>query len=203
MSSVDAGQLLSILIEAARSSPRCLVALAGPPAVGKSTLAERLARGLGPMAQVIPMDGFHRDNDWLDAHGLRARKGAPETFDAEAFVALVREIRAGASPAYPLFDRTADRTLPGAGQVDPTARVLIFEGNYLLLDRAPWHDLAPLWDITVSLVIDEGMLTRRLVQRWLDHGLSASEALARAESNDLPNGRVILRESRRADYRLV
>ena len=81
--------------------------------------------------------------------------------------------------------------------------MLIFEGNYLLLDRAPWHDLAPLWDITVSLAIDEEMLTRRLVQRWLDHGLSASEALARAESNDLPNGRAVLRECRRADYQLV
>ncbi|MEI4472283.1 phosphoribulokinase [Frigidibacter sp. MR17.24] len=200
MRQVDAGQLLGILTEAARNPPRRLVALAGPPAAGKSTLAETLAQGLGPVAQVIPMDGFHRENDWLDAHGLRARKGAPETFDVAGFAALVRTIREGASPAYPLFDRGADRTRPGAGQVDPAARLLIFEGNYLLLDRPGWRDLAPMWDLTVALAIDEAVLTRRLVARWRHHGLDPDAARARAEGNDLPNGRVVLRESRAADY---
>ncbi|MEI4487495.1 phosphoribulokinase [Frigidibacter sp. MR17.14] len=200
MRPVDAGQLLGILSEAARTSPRRLVALAGPPAAGKSTLAEELARGLGPQAQVIPMDGFHHDNDWLDAKTFRARKGAPETFDVAGFVALVRAIRGGASPAYPLFDRAADRTVPGAGQVDPAARLLIFEGNYLLLDRPGWRDLAPLWDITVALRIDEDVLTERLVRRWTDHGLDPAAALARAEGNDLPNGRTVLRESIAPDY---
>lgn len=202
MRPVDAGQLLGILKQAARSPSRRLVALVGPPAAGKSMLAERLAQGLGPAAQVIPMDGFHRDNDWLDAQGLRARKGAPETFDVAGFVALVRAIRNGASPDYPLFDRALDRTLPGAGQVDPAARLLIFEGNYLLLDRPGWRDLAQMWDLTVALRIADSVLAERLVARWRDHGLDAQTALSRAERNDLPNGLTVLRESRAADYLL-
>ena len=188
---------------AALPAGRRLVALAGPPGVGKSTLAERLAaavRAAGRSAQVVPMDGFHRDNDWLDAAGQHARKGAAETFDAAGFVALVRAAKAGGPLPYPTFDRGADATVPDGGEL--IAEVAVFEGNYLLLDRPVWRELHPLWDLTVRLAASEGVLRDRLTARWLAHGLPPDAARARAEGNDRANGRVVASESVAADLTL-
>ena len=101
---------------------RRLVALAGPPATGKSTLAgalcERLSRD-GQSAVVVPMDGFHLDNRILEARGLLARKGAPETFDADGFIALIRRLKSGAEVVAPLGP-----VLIAAAGVGPGDRVL-------------------------------------------------------------------------------
>lgn len=185
---------------AALPAGRRLVALAGPPASGKSTVAERLAAEvarLGRSAQVVPMDGFHLDNATLDARGLRARKGAPETFDVARLLTLVREVRAGGAVSYPTFDRAADATVPGGGLLG--ADIAIFEGNYLLLDEGPWRALHPFWEVTAMLDVPEAELRARLVSRWRAHGLSEAAALARAEENDLPNGRRVLARSVVAD----
>lgn len=188
---------------AALPAGRRLVALAGPPAAGKSTAAETLAAQvvkLGRSAQVVPMDGFHLDNALLDARGLRARKGAPETFDVAGLLALVRGARAGGAVRFPAFDRNADAVVPGGVL---TADVAIFEGNYLLLDEAPWSNLAGLWDLTVLLEVADATLRDRLAARWRSQGLDDAGALARAEQNDLPNGMRVLRGSRAADVILT
>lgn len=172
---------------------RRLIAVAGPPAAGKSTVTEPLVEAIvrrGRSAQVVPMDGFHLDNATLDDLGLRARKGAPETFDVPGLLALVRAARANGSPIFPTFDRAADATVPDSGRL--TAEITIFEGNYLLLDEDPWRELHPLWDATVALQVPEAVLRARLVERWVAHGLSPEDALARAEGNDLPNARRVL-----------
>ncbi|MCB2109758.1 MAG: nucleoside/nucleotide kinase family protein [Defluviimonas sp.] len=174
---------------------RRLVALAGPPAGGKSTLAAALSAALaarGESAVVVPMDGFHLDNAVLRGRGLLSRKGAPETFDAEGFIALVTRLRQGAEVAIPLFDRQRDIAVAGAAIVPADCRTVIVEGNYLLFDAEPWRRLAALWDLAVFLEEDEGELAARLVQRWRDHGLDARAARQRAEANDLPNARRIL-----------
>ena len=176
---------------------RELIALTGAPALGKSHLAEELAATLGSAA-VVPMDGFHRSNDWLDAQGLRARKGAPETFDIEGLTAALQALRAGNQDlALPGFDRAADRVVPGAVAVPARARVVLIEGNYLLLTRPGWRDLAPLFDLTIRIATPEARLRARLAARWAD--LPAAEANARIEGNDLPNARLIRAESRAAD----
>lgn len=186
---------------------RFIAALAGPPGAGKSTLAGRLVAELGRGARLVPMDGFHYDNAVLDARGLRARKGAPETFDAAGFVAMVRRLRAagdtgdntGGEVAIPVFDRAADLSRAAADVVTDDDRILVIEGNYLLLDRAPWTALHGLFDLTVFLSVPEAELERRLIRRWLDHGLDPDAARARALSNDMPNAALILRESIPAD----
>lgn len=189
---------------AALPAGRRLVAMAGPPASGKSTMADRLAdavRARGRSAQVVPMDGFHLDNDALDALDLRARKGAPETFDVAGLLRLVERVRAGGAHPFPTFDRGKDAVVPNGGVLD--ADIAIFEGNYLLLDEGPWRGLHRFWDLSVALAPPETVLEERLIDRWITHGLSPAAARARAEGNDLPNARRILRGSVAADYRMA
>jgi len=188
---------------------RVLVGIAGAPGSGKSTVADQLVAALrdrdGPSAAaLLPMDGFHRDNAELDAMGLRAVKGAPETFDADAFVALVCAVRTARHDIrYPLFDRARDQTMPDAGTLPAATPVVVFEGNYLLLRDGPWAELKPLFDLTVMLSVPMAELRARLVRRWLDHGLSATEATRRAEGNDIPNAETVIARSAAADLVLT
>jgi len=165
---------------------RRLVAISGPPASGKSTLAEGVA-AQDAGARVVPMDGFHLDNALLDQRGLRGRKGAHETFDAAGFVHLIRRLKTEEEVVFPLFDRALDKSINCAGCVDARTETIVVEGNYLLLDRPVWRDLAPLWDFTVHLNVPEDVLRARLMQRWRDHGFAEEDARAKTEGNDLPN----------------
>lgn len=180
---------------------RRLVAIVGAPGSGKSTLAARLVAAV-PGAVLVPMDGFHLDNRLLDQDGLRARKGAPETFDAQGFVALIRRLKQGGDVVYPLFDRDRDLAIAGAGRVDAATGPVVVEGNYLLLDRAPWRDLAGLWDLSVMLDVPAKELRARLAARWQGLGKSPAEVTAHLE-NDLGNAKTVAGQSLPADLRLV
>lgn len=185
---------------------RRLVAIAGAPAGGKSFLAADLVSAVnsaGCTATVVQMDGFHLDNALLDMQGLRHRKGAPETFDVEGFIALMQRLKDGAKVVYPLFDRQRDLAIAGAAAIPEACNVVIVEGNYLLFDEAPWSSLAAIWDFSIWLDIPEDVLKDRLLQRWLDHGHTEAEALERAQSNDLPNARRILKNRLPADMTLA
>lgn len=185
---------------------RLRIAIAGPPGAGKSTLAEALVARLnrdGPQAALVPMDGFHLDNALLRKRDLLQRKGAPETFDAAGFLHLVQRLGTEPEVVLPLFDRVLDIAVAGAAEVTAETRIVVVEGNYLLLDAALWDQLAPFWDLTVFLDVDREELERRLIQRWLDHGHDPSAARARALSNDIPNARRVLAESRPADVRVA
>jgi fructokinase len=176
---------------------RLRLAVAGPPGSGKSTVAEALVRRLnagraeGPAA-LVPMDGFHLDNRLLEARGLLARKGAPETFDGAGFAHMVRRLGTEDEVVIPVFDRSREIAIAGAAVVGPAAGVAVIEGNYLLLDEAPWRDLAGEWDLSVFLEVDEAELERRLMARWLGHGYSEEAARAKVDGNDLPNARRVL-----------
>jgi fructokinase len=191
-------ELAARVADAAGAEPRghrLLVALAGPPAVGKSTLAEGLAEGLsarGAGAVVVPMDGFHLDNRVLERRGLLARKGAPETFDAAGFLALVRRLGPERELVAPVFDRARDIAIAGALEIRPEHRVAVVEGNYLLFDAPVWRDLARYWDMSVRIAADIATLEARLVARWRTHGHSEADALRRARGNDLANARTIM-----------
>ena len=174
---------------------RKLVAVAGAPASGKSVLGAALRDALsrdGLRAELVPMDGFHLDNSILDARGLRARKGAPETFDVAGFVALVRRLRSTEEVIYPVFDRARDLSVAGAGAIAPDSDLVIIEGNYLLFDETPWSDLAGLWDFSIWLDTPEETILQRCIARWLTHGHDPEAARRRAEGNDLVNARRII-----------
>ncbi|MFC3076125.1 nucleoside triphosphate hydrolase [Shinella pollutisoli] len=185
---------------------RFLVAIAGPPGAGKSTLADALRDALlarGESAEVLPMDGFHMDNGILEARGLLPRKGAPETFDARGFIDVVEAIRAGKEEVLvPVFDRSREIAIAAARAVPPDTRFILAEGNYLLLDEAPWDRLAGRFDFTIFVGPSYDVLEERLRRRWVFYGLSEEEIRWKLHGNDLPNGRRIVENTRAADLRI-
>ena len=175
---------------------RVLVAVAGPPGAGKSTLAEALVARVRAAA-LVPMDGFHLDDRLLGPRGLLARKGAAETFDAAGFAALHARLRIGAAEVmHPVFDRGREIAIAGAGSVPAEARVVLIEGNYLLLAEAPWEGLR--YDLTIALELPRAVLEQRLTARWQQAGLASADIAAHL-ANDLANAAVVSGRSRAAD----
>ncbi len=192
-------ELAQVIRAKAQGQGRFLAALAGPPGAGKSTLAAELVAALGPGAKAVPMDGFHYDDAVLIARDARNRKGAPDTFDVAGFRHLLQRLRVEPEVAIPLFDRDLEISRAGADIVTPADQILIVEGNYLLLNEAPWPDLAPMFDLTIWIDVPEAELDRRLLARWAHYGKTPAEARAWIDGNDMPNIRRVVSGSRPAD----
>lgn len=188
---------------------RSVVAIAGPPGSGKSTVAHRLVRTLNDAqpgrAAVLAMDGYHFDDIVLEARGLRPRKGSPQTFDVGGLAQMLARLRANAEPeiAVPIFDRTIEIARAGAALIPQSVEIVLVEGNYLLLTEPPWNTLAETFDLRVLIDVPENELRRRLSQRWVHHGLDEAGIRFKLEENDLPNGRLVLNRSGSADLILA
>jgi len=202
-----ASALINTIQTAAKGRERLIVAIAGAPGSGKSTLADGLCAALnagGEGAAVLPMDGYHLDNALLDARGWRPRKGAPHTFDVGGLARDLARLRVGDVPVLvPVFDRGLDLSRNAAREIDPATRIILAEGNYLLLDQAPWSGLAGYFDLTVFLSVPEPVLEARLIRRWIDNDHSPGAARARALGNDIPNARLVAAQTRAADVVLT
>jgi pantothenate kinase len=182
---------------------RRLVGLVGPPGAGKSTVAEMLQAAFPDIAQVVPMDGFHLANVELERLGRRGRKGAPDTFDAAGYLALLRRLRAqGADERVyaPEFRREIEEPIAGAIPVLPQTRLVIAEGNYLLLDDGPWREIAGLLDDSWYVEVDDALRRERLAQRHERFGRSRAEAEAWVAGTDEPNARLIAASRGRARW---
>jgi pantothenate kinase len=197
----EIAHIAAAIFKRAGKAGRFVVAIAGPPGAGKSTLSAALRDVLPEgSAEVVAMDGFHFDDIILERRGLRGRKGAPETFDFAGFETLMKRIHAGEPDiAIPVFDRNMELSRAAAEVVGSDTRFILVEGNYLLLDEDPWSRLAPLFDFTIFIDVPRAELERRLRQRWHDHGKSEADALAWIASNDLPNIERVLVRRREAD----
>ncbi len=180
---------------------RFVVAIAGPPAAGKSTLSAALCAALPEAsAIVVPMDGFHFDDAVLAARGLSSRKGAPETFDFSGFQVLLKRIKAREPDiAIPVFDRSMELSRAAAAVIDGNVGIVLVEGNYLLLDEEPWRNLADLFDMTIYVDVSREELDRRLVARWDEHGREREAARRWIDTNDMPNIDRVLQRRRPAD----
>ena len=179
---------------------RMMIAVVGAPGAGKSTLAEQLCKELGASAVVVPMDGFHFDDVILNARGDRPRKGAPHTFDVLGFEVLLKRIKAcEADIAIPVFDRAQELSRAGAAIINAQMKFIIVEGNYLLLKQKLWNRLKRLFDVTVFIKVPEAELERRLVARWQGFGFDENTSREKALGNDIPNARVVVAHSAKAD----
>jgi pantothenate kinase len=187
-------------------SGRVIVAVAGPPGSGKSTFAARIVEALNAgepgAAALLAMDGFHFDNTVLLERGLRPRKGAPQTFDVGGLEHCLFRLRRNTEEeiAVPVFDRAIEVARAGAAIIPRSAKYVVVEGNYLLLDQQPWTRLAQYFDLTIFLDVDDPVLRERLVRRWQEFGYDEERQRAKLDGNDLPNVALVKSRSRIADF---
>lgn len=184
---------------------RRFLAIAGAPGSGKSTLAAQLCDGVNAaapgMAAILPMDGFHYDDAILEDMQRRPWKGAPDTFDVGGLISVITRLRAqDDAVAVPVFDRNLEISRGSARLIKPEVPLIIFEGNYLLLQDLPWSGLAPLFDLSVIIDVPEAVLAKRLRARWAHYAMQDADIMRKLEDNDLPNGRNVRKNSRAADY---
>jgi pantothenate kinase len=181
---------------------RKLLGLVGPPGAGKSTLASALQRALGSLSQVIPMDGYHLANGELRRLGRASRKGAPDTFDSAGYANLLQRLRQqrdGEIVYAPEFRRDIEEPIAGAIPVLSKTRLIITEGNYLLVDDDRWRDVAGLLDEVWYVDVDEHQRRDRLVQRHERFGRSHQAALDWVTFTDEPNARLVSATKSRAN----
>lgn len=191
-----------------RPGGRVFLAIAGAPGSGKSTTVDTLLAQIEQthpgMAEILPMDGFHYDDAVLHAMNRRPWKGAPDTFDVGGLQSVLERLRLGTQTvAVPVFDRDLEISRGSARLIGPKAKLILCEGNYLLLGRAPWDQLAPMFDLTVMVDVPEDVLAQRLRARWVHYNLTEDGIRQKLEDNDLPNGRTVRHDSRPADLILT
>jgi pantothenate kinase len=196
----DSGDELAALLPPP-GEPRRIIGISGAPGAGKSTLATFLLDLLGDRGAHVPMDGFHLADVELTRQGLLDRKGAPGTFDALGYAAVLRRLRteAGETVYAPGFDRGLEQPLAGAIAVRPSAQVVVTEGNYLLLDDPSWERVRVCLDEVWHVRCDERARLERLVARHVEFGKTPAEARAWVERVDEPNARRVEASAGRAD----
>ena len=197
-----------VLALADQAGTTLVIGVAGAPGAGKTTLVEALVQAMNPEHQPpedrrfahVPMDGFHLSDRELQRLGLLQRKGAPETFDAGGYAALLGRLRADrAAVVYaPGFDRTLEQPLAGDIPVFPAARVILTEGNYLLLDRPEWRHVRSHCD-EVWHVDDDEQRHSRLLERHIRFGKTPAAAAAWVRDVDQPNAELVRACRARAD----
>ena len=197
-------------IALAGDSSRAILGIAGCPGAGKSTLVDvlvdriRTVKG-GDWVAHIPMDGFHLADAQLDRIGARSRKGAPETFDPAGYAHLLERVkRETDDPVYvPGFDRALEQPLAAALVVLPSARLVVTEGNYLLLDEPHWERARRAMDAVWFVASEETTRVERLVARHIQFGKTPPEARAWVEKTDQRNSELVAGTAGRADRVIV
>ena len=208
MKTLNYNDLLSILfynLDQSNLQRRYFIALAGPPASGKSTISEKLNEDLntkGFPTDILQMDGFHLDDGILNFINLLSRKGSPETFDVMGLKSFLIRLANEPEVIVPIFDRALELSRSSAVTISNNKKIIIVEGNYLLLNSHPWSELNDYFDSRIMIHCEESVLEKRLIDRWKGFNLTQDQINQKVYENDLPNGVNVNQNSIEADYYL-
>ena len=187
------------------STSRYFIALSGAPGSGKSTVSEKLVSDLntvGHKSSILQMDAFHYDDQILKEKNLLLKKGAPETFDVMGLLNFINRLEKESEVVIPVFDRSLELSRSSAVIISDDIKVVIVEGNYLLLKSHPWRELHKFFNFTIIVNCDERILEERLIKRWENFNLSKEIINQKVYENDLPNGVYVLKNSISPDFEL-
>jgi hypothetical protein len=201
------------LIQKAAGNPRIIIGIAGPPGSGKTAFASLLAAvinvKIGQEAAVsVGLDGWHYPNSYLDTNWvtrdgvsipMRQVKGAPETYDTASALVFLRAARQGDTLPYPQYSRALHDPIPSGGSLTLQHRLIIVEGNYLLLNAPGWQEFHPLFDISIFINAPRADLVTALRARHIRGGKDPDAADKHLQFSDLPNLDLILSLSKPAD----
>ena len=207
MNKLNYSDLLTLLNKQMDNHPssRYFIALSGAPASGKSTISEKLLSDLntiGHKSCILQMDAFHYDDQILKGKNLLLKKGAPETFDVMGLLNFINRLEKESEVVIPVFDRSLELSRSSAVIVSDDIKVVIIEGNYLLLKSHPWRELHKFFNSTIMVNCDEKILEERLIKRWENFNLSKDVINQKVYENDLPNGIYVLKNSISPDFEL-
>lgn len=186
----------------ASSDQRRIIGLTGAPGAGKSTVALQLVARRPERSVLVPMDGFHLANAELARLGRSGRKGAQDTFDSAGYVALLRRLRSAPDDETvyaPEFHREIEEAVAGAIPILPEHRLIVTEGNYLLLETGHWRAIRPLVDEIWYIELDAAVRLERLIARHIRYGRAEAAARAWVAQTDEPNAELIAATRARAD----
>lgn len=208
MSDLNYNELLIKLLDNLKNDlkNRYFIALSGPPASGKSTISEKLVKDLtlkGHDSSILQMDGFHYDDQILKQKNLLLKKGAPETFDVMGFLNFLFRLQNENEVAIPIFDRSLELSRSSAVIISKETRVVIVEGNYILLKTHPWRELHKFFNSTIMINTKHEILEKRLIERWRSFNIPEEEIKQKVFENDLPNGVNVYKNSILADFNLL
>ena len=208
MSDLNYNELLIKLLDNLKNDlkNRYFIALSGPPASGKSTISEKLVKDLtlkGHNSSILQMDGFHYDDQILKQKSLLLKKGAPETFDVMGFLNFLFRLKNENEVAIPIFDRSLELSRSSAVIISKEIRVVIVEGNYILLKTHPWRELHKFFNSTIMINTKHEILEKRLIERWRSFNIPEEEIKQKVFENDLPNGVNVYKNSILADFNLL
>ena len=180
---------------------RKIVGLIGKPGAGKSTLSAKLIEHLGAQAAILNMDGYHLSNLALRELGRADRKGAPDTFDALGFTAILKRVKNQVDQDiyFPVFDRSIEESIAAQGVITPEVKLVITEGNYLLHNENNWGGVKELLDESWFIEVDDQIRIGRLVNRHHKFGKSKADAHSWATGSDENNARIVAQTRELAD----
>mgnify|MGYP003665201790 CR=1 FL=1 len=185
-----------ILEMESQAHARIAIGIAGGPGTG--TMLNATHPG---SAQLVPMDGFHMRHAKLEAMGQTDFKGAPHTFEGAEFVSFLHHLKAAKTAVSgPGYSRKIEDVVEDAFTVGPDVRVLVVEGNYLLLTEGPFAGVKPLLDYAIFIDVPRELVEARLLRRHAEEGLFSEERnRAHIARNDLPNYDLVKLSQDRAD----
>jgi pantothenate kinase len=208
MKNLSYNELLSILsynLDQNNLKNRYFIALAGPPASGKSTISQKLNEDFntkGFPSEIFQMDGFHFDDAILNSRNLLPCKGSPETFDVMGLKNFLIRLANEPEVIVPVFDRRLELSRSSAVTITEDKKIIIVEGNYLLLNSHPWSTLNDYFNSRIMIHCEESTLEKRLIERWKGFDLNQEQINQKVYKNDLPNGVNVIQNSIEADYYL-